>query len=124
MGAFESSFRRLSLRVDRAACLSNWAGSVAEVDGSGFEVAEEWSKYDEEGRAETSDMMGRKKRSVEQRAVALAIHLPSEDAEPAQCPSMATPSSSIRAGLVQELAFAMALFQDPFQFHRNETLLA
>jgi len=47
------------LRLDRAACLSNWAGS--EVDDSGFEAAEVWLRYDEEGRAETSDMTGRKK---------------------------------------------------------------
>ena len=60
MGELESSFRRLSLRVERAACLSNWAGSVEE-DGSGVEAAEEWLRYDVEGRVETSDMMGRKK---------------------------------------------------------------
>jgi hypothetical protein len=60
MGELESSFRRLSLRLDRAACLSNWAGSVEE-DGSGDEAVEEWLRYDEEGRVETSDMRGRKK---------------------------------------------------------------
>ena len=62
MGTFESSFRRLSLRVDRAACLSSWAGSAAEVDDSEFE---EWLRYEEEGRVETSDMKGREKKRVD-----------------------------------------------------------
>jgi hypothetical protein len=60
MGELESSFRRLSLRLERAACLSSWAGSV-EVDGSGVEAVEEWLRYDGEGRVETSDMMEQKK---------------------------------------------------------------
>ena len=126
----ESSFRRLSLRVDRAACLSNWAGSVAEVDDSGFEDAEEWLRYDEEGRAKTSDMRGRKKGLTEKPGLGQGRcsgnpltprEMPSQRP---QCHLMATHSSSTRAGLVQELASAMALSQGPFLFHRNEILLA
>jgi hypothetical protein len=125
MGELESSFRRLSLRLERAACLSSWAGSV-EVDGSGVEAVEEWLRYDGEGRVETSDMMEQKKGLREDwRSVTVAIRLPPGDAVSAsQCLSMATNSSLIRAGLVQETAFAMALFQDPFQYHRSELSLA
>jgi hypothetical protein len=118
MGASESSFRRLSLRVDRAACLSSWAGSAEEVDGSEFE---EWLRYDEEGRVETSDMRGREKKGFDRSDEGQSSY-PPEDAE--TCHSMATHSSSIMVGLAQGMAFAKALSQHPLLFHRNETLLA
>ena len=52
-GAVALSFRRLSLRLERAARLRSSAGSVEESGGIVAEGPDEWLRAEEEGRVET-----------------------------------------------------------------------
>jgi hypothetical protein len=52
-GALASSFRRLSLRVERAACLRSSAGSVEDSGGIVVECPDVWLRTEGEGRVET-----------------------------------------------------------------------
>lgn len=52
-GGVASRFRRLSLRLERAARLRSSAASVDESGGIVVEGPDEWLRAEEEGRAET-----------------------------------------------------------------------